>query len=271
MTYRAKDYEPKKFVAQIGNERYEVLVPNFFVAYWESKRGPGAIQLMLDQFVSCDTFTDAAEQLGVTRERVRQIYLRFFAPYLPAKDGRERRMSCTIGRKLSEHARPLTEMTLAYVLAKGLDAKRLFAYGRHGPRIRKSHLRIGGYTCIIRRSSTAYHTAPGSLVTYFHANRPGGRWDYAIFVCGPAEPYRWFIIPSREIKDHGAFLPAGPATDGYTEWSPFRKYEDAWHLLGGFVDGISSKRNESNGFSGTSGMNGTRVIDDANGKGTATR
>ena len=66
---------------------------------FEERHGRGSLQRLYALLArDCNTFVEIGEMFGVTDERIRQIYQKRLALYLPKRNGRERRRACTLSR-----------------------------------------------------------------------------------------------------------------------------------------------------------------------------
>lgn len=217
------------FTADRGSSTFEIALPDRFVEFWKQKRGPDAVERMVRDFVGCSNFTEIAAWMGVSCERVRQIYRDRFANQLPAANGRERNHACTLERDLSKPAAPIAEEALARAIALGLRARRVISYRNDRLIVAGRRIRIEDHLCVVRhcrksRTTSVFHTT----ARYFHFHRSRGRWDFLLAACGELESLLWFVLPNAEIPSHGIFL---PANFGDRYWSPKAQFREAWHLL----------------------------------------
>lgn len=81
-------------------QKFEIPIAQNHKNAFEARHGKGSLTKLYKLLTKdCLTFGEIGEKLdGLSRERIRQIYEKRLAPYLPQKNGRERRHLCTLSR-----------------------------------------------------------------------------------------------------------------------------------------------------------------------------
>lgn len=136
----------------------------------------------------CISYEEIASRLGVTRERVRQIY-----EWLLGGDGMERRRTCSINKG----PYPLAENCLAMQLKKECDRRGLeFALirqnpGRFRPKFYSRMAKVCGKVCVLRTTGRR----GGNIILH----RPEAQADFLLAVLDDG---RWMIIPKDKWPSH---------------------------------------------------------------------
>lgn len=202
---------------------------------------------MLDSFASeCMSWSDIGVGLGVSRERVRQVYNRYFAALFPwhKSPGRKRVKVCTRLRRQEarQNATPRGNAALVAALAidRGLIVEAVISKLGNG-RVQGAsrYLTINGHQVNARVSRKAFRL-PKALVSYYRFPLPGQvpRCAFVVLVAGQMI----FVMPRdvfvewRGNARQSRYIPEHPNTYklnahlGQTDW--IWQYREAWHLLG---------------------------------------
>lgn len=238
-------------------QEFEIPISKLHKAAFEKRHGRESLQRLYALLArDCNTFTEIGGVFGLTRERIRQIYEKRLAPYLPKKNGRERQGSCMLSRihfygKYKKRGFP------EYVLHVWRRARKLGFFVSH-----INHVYVFGET---RQISTSFKELliNGRLCKIYHAytcqqsNARGGFYAHlclggvtemgscAFFVVAVAiknVKKTYFIIPVpcdqldnvAIYKDKKGYVKRFinlPLGSKHLESNPWRKYENAWHLL----------------------------------------
>lgn len=228
---------------------------------FEARHGRGSVKRLYRILAeSCDSMRSTAADFGITVERVRQIYLKYLSPYLEAKTGRERMVSCSAAKRWAgvKYSKPVRRIWRD-ARAAGLTVYPVgWERGRQGLYVSKDRLFINGNLCVIRHSS--HHRSlrlqspnQSSYATYcfFSVSEECLDCDFFIFVAANLV----YVIPTsilRELRSVNRFKgirrkqPSKtfylPVRDGNRVWSKggvgvnWRSYRNAWHLFGGGLD-----------------------------------
>lgn len=196
----------------------------------------------------CRTFADIGKAFGLTKERIRQIYKKRIAPFLPHKNGRGRLRQCTLARV---HIKQFPKITLDIwreARKQGLKVRHLNSIRLNGQVSTIKHaLILNDKNCKVQKCrhrfspnrSAKHHRSYAYIQISRYAVR---RYDYFIFVMAiPGFNKRYFIIPAKDllasvfsvkeyftiylpVEKHRAYNCIRPRVD-------WQQYENAWHLL----------------------------------------
>lgn len=216
-------------------------------AWWERNRKRSTVkgtlpefEVMLEKFRNdCLDFGGIAEELGVTTERVRQIYMRYFSKIIPRRpNGRVRRRVCTL-RKLSKQIResfktdPEFATLFARTLSEGIPVEpvRVPSGRTYSARL----IKAGGYICVL------YSDEEPDLIVrheYWKFNvTPCLEAAFFILQAGMGEEAHFLIVPGSCVvsKRRSIYVPAELKYTGRTNSRPIKhnwlQYLEAWHLL----------------------------------------
>jgi hypothetical protein len=172
---------------------------------------------------TCLNYSDIAERLGVTRERIRQI-----ASSVTGKTTRERRNSCHVSRAFQRwRAHPNTQ----FLLQHGLDVRPFML--RYPNRIyampSNKIFRVAGKRILVKRMYES-ETFPGRAVRVTPIREDAqGKID---FVASPS-PLGAFVFPADDHPPRGTIFVVEPKQKpgGKRNRHDWPKYREAWHLI----------------------------------------
>lgn len=128
----------------------------------------------------CNTFTVIGEIVGLSRERIRQLYLQYFQPLFPRRPtGRVRRKVCTRKRRANRKENWVLEGKVleAAILANdnGLSVEPVWV-NEHGHSVnwmRESvkQLRINGYLCSVHADAKPWLIVKTGKTPFYRLNR----------------------------------------------------------------------------------------------------
>lgn len=194
---------------------------------------------------NCESFVDIGKEYELSRERIRQIYERRIAPFLPHKSGRERQRQCTLTRI---HLARFPKATLAVwrearkcnITVSHINSTnsigRVFTLG--------TKLTLNGKRCGISSISnqftptTSYRKYARLAVT----TKSLRKFDFLICVLYITKSKKqFFIIPTADLlsasyskSEHYCFYLPYEILPVYNNIRPkldWYSYINAWHLL----------------------------------------
>lgn len=200
----------------------------------------------------CTTFTEIGEQFGLTCERVRQIYWKYFAKLIPRRpDGHTRRKVCTRKRRVSGAVSRFHSMSCFIPLIQEVKRHRVKAESVLGKsttfsfRISTRFMRLNGHLCLVKRNSKILNNNTRSCWHFSCWSRQGE--EFLILQAGPegTTKYRFFVVPSRLVPARKSiFIPVngwsmyhniGPTINWF-------EYENRWDLLAPLVPPSASPK-----------------------------
>jgi hypothetical protein len=172
---------------------------------------------------TCLNYSEIAERLGVSRERIRQL-----ASSVTGKTTRERRSSCHVSKAFQKwRAHPNTQ----FLLQRGLDVRAFMlkfpsrVYAVPSNKI----FRVAGKKILVKRMYDS-ETFPGRAVRVTPMReRDRGKVD---FVVSPS-PLGAFVFPASDHPPRGTIFVVKPKQKpgGNRNRHDWPKYLEAWHLI----------------------------------------
>lgn len=237
----------------IGKEgqKYEIPISLNHEIKFEKRHGRGSLQRLYALLArDCRSFVEIGEVFGVTDERIRQIYKQRLAPYLPKKNGNERRRACTLsrihfskkGKSFPKHVLEIWRKTKK--LGFSVSHVNHALHSKTLPVITISkELLINGKLCKIYRTRTYSQSQPNGPLYAHTTIAPADSYAFLIVVAHNIliAPKTYFIIPKEGFNT----ITTHKNKRGYMVRSlnlpiiasrhrgdnPWAKYENAWHLL----------------------------------------
>ena len=173
---------------------------------------------------TCLNYSDIAERLGVSRERIRQI-----AGSVTGKTTRERRSSCHVSRAFQRwHAHPNTQ----FLLQHGLDVRPvMLKYPNKIYAVPSNTIfRVGQKRILVKQMYGSRTALPGRAVRVTPIREDAqGKID---FVASPS-PLGAFVFPAGDHPPRGTIFVVEPKQKpgGKRNRHDWPKYREAWHLI----------------------------------------
>lgn len=204
--------------------------------------------VMYPEFESdCNSFTEIANRYETSRERIRQIYSRFFSAHIPRRpDGRTRQRICARKtrvikkeerQKLSVSNNPAISTLKSIVESLGLEV-RIISLKGIGGRV----ISIGGKHCLVYSCSCLHRFGLDKNLYWSFSLNPLAlkRSEFVVFATREGEKFRFFIVPTHKIT--AKFLEA----KRITIYIP-QKRVDSWNRRGRkSIIGIQQYENQWN-------------------------
>ena len=213
---------------------------------------------LLDAFKSeCISFRAIGDANNVTRERIRQIYQKWFADLCEAENGRERVKACTVvnhavlRERLAQTPFPAWQDVIwSQAKAYGFTPRRIVSSGY--PRALNSEAMVGNARVNLRRVSSS---SVGREQVYGRFNYSVIRYDVVIVVVDQSSV---FVLPKVVLNDYLrrsrckdrtiAYLPVDRSSTrpdwAFVDWW---QYHEAWHILDQFMNLIGGQAETVNG------------------------
>lgn len=193
----------------------------------------------------CKTFREIAEDQGLTRERIRQLYNKYFSRIIPRRpDGRARRRVCTLKRRALNKTVRLERLfnnPAAFALKSAVES---FGLGINIIRLNPTSLSIGGKQCAFYFCNKARQNQPRSKKLYWRFNlslQSLKKSEFVVLLLIESEEFRFFIVPTHKLPVRNLevrknlYVPQGgadPKGRGRRNDSfDVLKCENAWHYL----------------------------------------
>lgn len=203
------------------------------------RAGNRSFEHLLELFRTETNFTAIGNQLGLTRERVRQIYKEFFHTLFPGLTCGHARHKAATARKRQAH---IDALKLPDEISQKLETEKLFwKFTSRRPRFGQ----IGRFRCHYSIIKNENPTRPDVNIKYGRVTFPESTLhmaDYLIVLIDrPRKKKRFFVIPSYAVwknyakGERNLFQIHIPLTKKLTTYMKPRvdmlKFEDAWHQL----------------------------------------
>lgn len=191
----------------------------------------------------CKTFEDIAKSQGVTRERVRQLYMKYFSQIIPRRpNGRARRKICTLKRRTLNKQERFFNYPAASALKSAVE---LLGLGIRVIKIETRIVSIEGKRCYFYVSRKARQVSPVNKKLYWRFPlNPSTLKRSEIIILALLENgnFRFFIVPVRQLPARffealrSLYIPQGgfnsKGRGRRSDFSDVLKYENAWYYLG---------------------------------------
>lgn len=197
---------------------------------------------LLDRFsLDCNTFTSIGIESGVSRERIRQVYNKYFRAILGEhRDGRTRVKICTRKRNsvkrqelaAQDPVRFLDVLTLARAAGKHAGPS-IGVYSKKGVRVRTTSIEINGKMCAVRRCGKPTQTSPKTHPYWRIHARINAATEFIICVTAAGV----FVVPAKDVASYSGWLyiptvrPEDSRYPTYPRRVDFWKYHEAWSLI----------------------------------------
>jgi hypothetical protein len=217
---------------------------------WEESTGQRRTKhsLSFDEFfqyfqADCVRYGAIGAQIGVSRERVRQIYNRYFRELFNGKNGKQRWHACSVESRNVKIAHSIKELLDQPMPRAVIDQARaagciidVIAYDDvSAGRVKKHRLSINGHRCEVRAS---IKTGKG----YFRMRIRRSvleAVEAVLLLCKEGEVERLFVVPSKVLlgRSKSSSISFRVPGERYSNSKrsktglDFRSYENAWHLL----------------------------------------
>jgi hypothetical protein len=172
---------------------------------------------------NCITYSEIAERLGVSRERIRQL-----AGSVTGKTTRERRDSCHVSRAFQRwRAHPNTQ----FLFQQGLEVRPfMLKYPSRVYALPSNKIfRVGDKKILVKRMYKS-EILPGRAVRVTPMRKSDlGKVD---FVVSPS-PFGAFVFPANDHPPRGTMFVVEPKQKpgGNRNRHDWPKYREAWHLI----------------------------------------
>lgn len=209
-------------------------------------------------FVSNKSYLEIAQHYGVTRQRIEQIFNKYFAPFMDrAMVRRRKRIAASQAANREAMVGRTYRLDLVRSLAEAMGLEfRAIANEKFPNRVYHNIAWVNDYKCGIQVSKTLSFPNPCGYRGYwrFAATRDTiERCDFMIFIAGATGEERIYIVPSSVLletyskgqyfkhitipnEEHEVYNNHGPKID-------YWEYLNSWDLLGAKNAGrLSSKR-----------------------------
>jgi hypothetical protein len=191
----------------------------------------------------CNSFSDIGLRFGVTRERVRQVYHKYFSRIIPRRpDGRTRQLICTRKTRLQDiresfaqdprYGGVLSKAREEDLVAEPVPQEKGTSRARH-----QRHLfKLNGRLCrFLTSGSKPCHTTDTNSYWKFSLTTQQP-FDFLILEINTESGPRYLVIPySLAIRGRrNIYIPHNLTRENTSRWKPkvdWLQYLDAWHLL----------------------------------------
>jgi hypothetical protein len=179
--------------------------PHAYQHYLKKYPGRGGLAGLLNELIApCNNFLAIASEFSLSRERIRQLYMKYLSEHLSLKTGFERVSYCTLARSHIKEWPPETLKVWKEARKHGLPVQYV-NYRTTRKDVEKGHvvtrrrtLRIRGYDCAVRYTELSFATKKGSVKYYRFTVFPSQIKKADFFIL--SVPDNFFPIPSSFLQ-----------------------------------------------------------------------